>query len=190
MLTELQTLKINPMKTKMTFVLATLFLLAGCGLIKDAAEVTITAQLSSLMQVTVTEAKSAELTSGINALPFSKEQVLYLKDNTELEPYLEKVRKIEIQSVLVDIYGLNEGEVVSTLSLDVKGVGTIATITNITAMNIAYSPVINQAKLEEAGKKLTNDLKITLVVHGEANGPLMFNINMMFPVEVVAGALD
>jgi hypothetical protein len=178
------------MKTKMTFVLGTLFLLAGCGLIKDAAEVTIDAQLSSLMQLTVTGEKSAELTSGINALPFSKEQVLYLKDNPELEPYLKKIRKIDIQGVMVDIYGLNEGQFISTLSLDVKGVGTIATITNITAMNIAYAPVINQAKLEEAGKKLKNDLKVTLVVHGEASGPLSFNINMMFPVKVVAGALD
>lgn len=174
----------------MTFLFATLLLLAGCGLIKDAAEVTIDAQLSSLMQITVAGSKSAEVTSGINALPFSKSQVLYLKDNAELEPYLKKIRKIDIKSVLVDIYGLNEGQVVSTLSLDVEGVGTIGTITNITPMFIAYSPEIDFAKLEQASKKLKSDLKITLVVHGEANGPLSFNINMLFPVEVVAGALD
>lgn len=178
------------MKTKMTFLLATLLLLAGCGLLKDAAEVTITAQLSSLMQVTVTGEKSAELTSGINALPFSKEQVLRLRDNTELEPYLEKIREVDIQSVLVDIYGLTEGQVVSPLSLDVKGVGTIATITEVTSMNIAYAPEINQENLVLAGKALKKDKMITLVVHGEANKPLSFNINMMFPVEVVAGALD
>ena len=40
------------------------------------------------------------------------------------------------------------------------------------------------------GKALKKDNKITLVVHGVANGPLSFNINMLFPVEVVAGALD
>jgi len=64
------------MKTKMTCFFASLFLLAGCGLIKDAAEVTISAQLSALMQVTVSEAKSAEITAETNASDFSKSQVL------------------------------------------------------------------------------------------------------------------
>jgi len=178
------------MKTKMTCFFASLFLLAGCGLIKDAAEVTISAQLSALMQVTVSEAKSAEITAETNASDFSKSQVLYLKDNTELEPYLDKIREIKIKSVMVDIYGLNEGQVVKTLSIDVEGIGTIGTITDITSMNIAYTPVIDQANLVLAGKKLKSDLKITLVVHGVANGPMSFNINMLFPVDVVAGALD
>ncbi|MBE0676009.1 MAG: hypothetical protein IH591_15235, partial [Bacteroidales bacterium] len=79
----------------------------------------------------------------------------------------------------------------TNLSLDVDGVGTIATIPgDVTFMNIAYAPVIDQAKLVLAGKALKKDKKITLVVHGVANGPLSFNINMLFPVEVVAGALD
>ncbi len=178
------------MKIKMTCFFAPLLLLAGCSLIKDAAEVTISAQLSSVMQIIVTGSKSAEITAVTNATEFSKSQVLYLKDNTDLEPYLEKIREIEIKSVLVDIYGLNEGQVVSTLSLDVEGVGTIATITNITSMNVAYTPVINQDNLTKAGNKLKNDKKITLVVHGVASGPMSFNINMVFPVDVVAGALD
>ena len=169
------------MKTKMTFLFATLLLLAGCGLIKDAAEVTIDAQLSSLMQITVPGSKSAEITAETNASNFSKSQVLYLKDNPDLEPYLDKIREVEIKSVMVDIlYGLNEGQVVTNLSLDVDGVGTIATITgDVTNMMIAYPPVIDQAKLVLAGKALKKDNKITLVVHGVANGPLSFNINML-----------
>ncbi len=179
------------MRTKMKFFFATLLLLAGCSLIKDAAEVTISAQLSTTMQITVSGSKSAEITAETNALNFSKSQVLYLKDNTELEPYLDKIREVEIKSVMVDIYGLNEGQVVTNLSLDVDGVGTIATITgDVTNMNAAYPPVIDQAKLVSAGKTLKKDKKITLVVHGAANGPLSFNINLAFPVDVVAGALD
>ena len=168
------------MKIKMTGFIAPLLLLAACGLIKDAAEVTISAQLMTNMQITVSGSKSAEFTAVTNALEFSQSQVLYLKDNTDLEPYLDKIREVEIKSVLVDIYGLNEGQVVSTLSLDVEGVGTIGTITNVTAMNVAYSPVINQDNLTKAGNKLKNDKKITLVVHGLASGPMSFNINMLF----------
>lgn len=174
----------------MKLILTTLILLGGCSLIKDAAEVTISAQLSTTIPVTVTGTKSHEITAEVNALSFSKSQVLYLKDNTELEPYLEKIRGIDLKSILVDIYGLTEGQVISTLSLDVDGVGKIATITNITSMNIAYTPQIDQAKLVQAGKKLKDDLKITLIVYGDANVPMSFNINLLFPVDVTAGALD
>jgi len=178
------------MKTKMTFLFSALLLLAACGLIKDAAEVTISTELTSLMQITVAGAKSAELTPEINALNFSKSQVLSLSENEDLVPYLDKIREIDIQTVFVDIYGLTPGQIINTLSLDVEGVGTIGTITNITSVNVAYPPTINIAKLAEAAKKLKNDKKITLVVYGDANMPMTFNINMIFPVDVVAGALD
>lgn len=178
------------MKTKMTFLFSALLLLAACGLIEDAAEVTINTELTSLMQITVTGAKSAELTPEINALNFSKSQVLSLSENEDLVPYLDKIREIDIKSVSVDIYGLAPGQIINTLSVDVEGVGKIATITNITSVNVAYTPTINMAKLAEAAKKLKNDKKITLVVYGDANMPMSFNIQMMFPVDVVAGALD
>jgi len=174
----------------MTFLFSALLLLAACGLIKDAAVVTIETQLTSVMQVTVSGTKSAELSSGINDLPFSEEQVLDLKSNTELVPYLDDIREIEFMSILVDIYGVTGEQVVYSLLLDAKGVGTIATIKNITPMQIAYPPEIDFAKLEEAGKQLKQNKKITLVVHGEANMPMSFNIQMTFPIEVVAGVLD
>jgi hypothetical protein len=178
------------MKTKMTMFFASVFLIAACELVKDAAEVNLTTQLSTNIAIVVAGSKSVEITPEAKASGFSKSQVLYLKDNTEIEPYLKKIREINLKRVLVDIYGLTEGQVVNTLSLDVEGAGTIATITNITPMNIAYSPVIDEAKLVQAGKKLAKDLKITLIVHGDANGPMSFNINMAFDVDVVAGALD
>ena len=178
------------MKTKMTFLFSALLLLAACGLIKDAAEVTISTELTSLMQVTVAGTKSAEFTSGINALNFSKSQLLSLSENEDLEPYLDKIREIDITSVMVDIYGLTEGQIINTLSLDVEGVGKIATVTGITASNITYSAIVDNVKLAEAGKKLKNDKKVTLVVYGDANMPMSFNIQMIFPVDVVAGALD
>ena len=178
------------MKTKMTMFFASVFLIAACDLIKDAAEVNLSSELSTNIAVVVTGSKSGDITPETKGLSFSKSQTLYLKDNTEIEPYLKKIREIDLKSVMVDIYGLTEGQVVNTLSIDVEGVGTIATITNITSMNIAYTPVIDEAKLVKAGKELSNDLQITLTVHGDANGPMSFNINMMFPVDVVAGALD
>jgi hypothetical protein len=178
------------MKTKITMFLASVFLITGCQAIKDAAEVDFSTQLTANMAITVAGSKSVEITPVANALSFSKSQALDLKDNSEIFPYLEKIREIDITSIMVDIYGINEGQSISTLALDVEGVGTIATITNITPYMNAYPPVIDQVKLGQAAKKLAKELKIMLVVHGEANGPMSFNINMVFPVDVVAGALD
>jgi len=179
------------MKTKMTMFLASVFLITGCSKIKDAAEVTFSSQLSTNISVVVGGTKSAVTTSEAKSLPFSESKVLYLKDNTEIEPYLKKIREIELKSILVDIYGLTEGQVVTNLALDVEGEGTIATINmEVTPYMAAYPPTIDQEKLVQAGKSLAKNQKITLVVHGDANGPLSFNINMMFPVDVIAGALD
>lgn len=174
----------------MTCFLVPLFLLAGCGLIEKAAEVTISTQLTSNMLIVVLGEKSAEISAELNAIGFSQSKDLPL-DNPDIKPYLSKIKKTDIITVLVDIYGLTEGQIVKDLALDVEGVGTIATIEGeVTSMSIAYTPVIDFNKLDQASTKLKKDKKITLVVHGTANVPLSFNIQMLFPVDVVAGALD
>jgi hypothetical protein len=179
------------MKIRMTCFLVPLFLLAGCGLIEKAAEVTISTELTSNMLITATGGKSAEISAEVNAIEFSKSEVLSLKNNPDIKPYLSNIKKTEIISVTVDIFGLGEGQVVKNLALDVKDVGTIARIEgDVTFMFIAYAPVIDFDKLALASTKLKKEKEITLIVHGTANVPLSFNIQMRFPVDVVAGALD
>jgi len=177
------------MKTKFTFILATMILLGGCSLIKDAATVTIDTDLTSSVTVTVAGAKSAGLIAN-GDLPFSVSMDLRLDENTDIEPYLEKIREIGLSSLVVTITGLPLNQVISTISLDVTGVGNICTQTNVTAANNSFTPVVSQVTFDKVAAKLTNDLKITYTIHGLAALPGTFVISTIWGAKVTAGALD
>ncbi len=174
------------MKKIMTLLIASALMMTGCSLIKDAAEVTITTDLTTTIPVVVTGGKSTAAPS----LTFSQSQDLELADNADIEPYLEKIREINMKSLVVTVNGLTSGQVINTISLDVTGVGTICTQTNITSTTNSFTPVISSAILEQVGAKLKSDKKITLTVHGNASGPMAFGVNLVFDTDIVAGALD
>lgn len=174
------------MKKLMTLLLASVLLLAGCSLIKDAAEVTISTDLTTTIPVVVTVKKSVNAPS----IAFSKSQDLNLADNDEIEPYLEKIREIKLKSLVVTVNGMSSGQAINTISLDVTGVGNICTQTNITSSSNVFTPVITAAVLEQVGAKLKSDKKITITVHGDASGPMAFTAILVFDADIVAGALD
>lgn len=177
------------MKTKLTFFLATMILLGGCSLIKDAAVITIDTDLTSSVTVTVVGDKSAGLIE-IGDLPFTVSMDLRLDENTDIEPYLEKIREIGLNSLDVTINGLASNQVISTISLDVTGVGNICTQTNVRAENNSFTPVVSQVTFDKVAAKLTDDLKITYTIHGLAALPGTFVISTIWGAEVTAGALD
>ena len=174
------------MKKLMTLLLASALMLAGCSLIKDAAEVTITTDLTTTIPVVVTGAKSV----GATSLAFSQSQDLKLADNADIEPYLEKIREINMKSLVVTVNGLVAGQAINSIALDVTGVGNICTQTNITSTGNVFTPVITTAVLEQVGAKLKSDKKITITVHGDASGPMTFAVSLVFDTDIVAGALD
>ncbi len=176
------------MKKLMTLLIASALTLAGCSLIKDAAEVTITTDLTTVIPVVVTSKKSVDVQAvGVG---FSQSQDLELAENEDIEPYLEKIREINIKSLVVTVSGLTAGQFISTISLDVTGVGNICTQTNITSTANSFTPVISSAILEQVGAKLKSDKKITITVHGDASGPMAFAASLVFDTDIVAGALD
>lgn len=178
------------MKTKMSLFLATAVLFAGCDLIKDAAEVTISTELTADVPVVIAGKKSAEATSGLNAIDFSKSQELTLASNEDIEPYLDKIREINLKSLVITVSGLGEGQVINSVSLDVTGVGNIFTQTNISAANSSFTPSIAAGKLDQVAAKLLSDKKITLTISGNASGPMTFIVSNNFTADIVAGALD
>jgi len=170
----------------MTLLIASALTLAGCSLIKDAAEVTITTDLTTVIPVVVTGTKSVNAP----AVAFSQSQDLELADNTEIEPYLEKIREIDLKSLVVTVNGLTSGQTINTISLDVTGVGTICTQTNITSTTNSFTPEITSVILGQVGAKLKSDKKITITVHGDVSGPMTFAVSLVFDTDIVAGALD
>lgn len=179
------------MKTKMTLILATVLLFAGCDLIKDAAEVDFSTDLTANIPVVVIGDKSGNADAELLVVPFTKSYDLNLGDNVDIKPYLEKIRKITLNSLEGFVTGLIAGQTINTLSLDVTGVGTIATVTNITAANSTFTtPSVSSDKLDDVAALLKKDRKVTLVVHGDASGPMTFTVTCIFDAQITAGALD
>ena len=181
---------LNPMEKKISLLLAMILVLSGCNWIKDLAEVEFSTDLMLDIPVTVTGTKSADQAKALNASNFSASLDLKLEDNEDIEPYLEKLRNIDLNSVMITVNGLTSGQTINTLTLEAAGVGIIFTQTNISNENNSFTPEADAAKLLQAGEKLKNDRKLTVTVSGTANSPMVFNVNLIFDADITAGALD
>jgi len=178
------------MKTKIALILASVLLVTGCDKIKDLADVTFSTDLSMSIPVVVAPAKSASILPEVSAVTFSATQDLALGDNEDVEPYLSKIKSIDLKSLVVTVTGLSEGQTIYTISLGVTGVGTICTQTNITSVNNSFTPTINETLLNQAEAKFKSDKKITVTVSGETSGAMTFAVGLVFDADVTAGALD
>lgn len=177
------------MKTKLTLFFASVILFAGCDLIKDASTVTISTDLTADIPVVVVGKKSVDQTGDANAVSFTKSQDLTLSSNVDLEPYLSKIKEINLNSLVVTVTGLGSGQTINTITLAVAGVGDIFTQTNITAANNSFTPAIASGVLVQVATKLNTDKKITLTVSGSASGAMQFNVGLTFEAEVIANVL-
>jgi hypothetical protein len=178
------------MKTKITLVLAAVMLLTGCDLFKDAAEITINTNLTADIPVIVAVGKSADLISEANAVNFSGTAMLSLADNPDIENYLEKIREIDLKSVVITVNGLSAGQTVNSITVTVTGSGDLGTQTNITSTSNSFTPAVNATVYGKAEKALLADQEITITATGTASGPMTFTVRCNFTTAVVAGALD
>ena len=178
------------MKTKIIYFLAFSTLFGGCDLLKNATEVTIsTALKADIPVVVVSGKKSIDQTVEVNAVVFTKTQDLTLASNTDIEPYMAKIKDINLNSLVVTITGLSSVQTINSVSLDVTGVGNIFTQTNITMTNNSFTPVIATGKLDQVATKLSSDKKITLTVSGNVSGAMTFTVSLNFDTDVVANVL-
>lgn len=179
------------MKTKLIFSLTLILALAGCDLIKNASTVDISTELTAIVPIQVVSPgkKSVDQTGAVNAISFTKSQDLTLASNADIEPYLAKIKEINLNSLLVTVNGLTSGQTISSISLDVTGVGNIFTQTNITMSSNTFTPVISAMTLDNVAAKLTSDKKITLTLSGSASGPMSVTVSLNFNTTVVAKVL-
>jgi len=177
------------MKTKMIFLIALIPFFGACSLIEDAAEVTISTELKADIPVVVV-ASGTKSVDQTNAIAFTKSQDLALSGNADIEPYINKIKEINLNSLVVTITGLSEGQTINSVALDVTGVGNIFTQTNITMTNNSFTPAITGATLDQIAAKLFSDRKITLTISGNASGPMTFTVGLNFDTDIVANALE
>jgi hypothetical protein len=176
-------LNLNPMKTKMTLLLAAVMLLTGCNLFKDAAEITISTNLTADIPVIVAPGKSADLISDVNAVNFSGTATLSLADNPD-------IREIDLKSVVITVNGLSAGQTINSITVTVAGSGELGTQTNITSASNSFTPAVNATVYSQAEADLLSDHEITVTATGNASGAMTFTVHLNFTTDVVAGALD
>jgi hypothetical protein len=177
------------MKTIFTSLLALTLMLSGCDLLKQATTVSISTNLKSDIPVVVAGVKSGQADLSLNAVSFSKSQDLSLSANTDIQPYLNLIEDINLNSLVVTVTGLTGSQTINSLALDVTGVGNIFTQTNITATNNSFTPAVSSTVLEQVATKLQNDKKITLTVSGSASGAMSVTVSLSFDTTVKASPL-
>jgi hypothetical protein len=173
------------MKTRILLSLTLIIALTGCELIKDKATIPISTQLKADVPLVIVTPG----TKSVNAIVFNKSQTLSLADNSDIKPYLEKIKEIDLNSLVVTVTGLTGDKSISTVSLDVTGVGNVFTQTNITATNNSFTPTISAGVLDSVAAKLTTDKQITLTLSGSASGPMTITVSLDFGVDIVAYVL-
>lgn len=180
------------MNTKLICFLVILFTISGCSKIKDATTLSVSTHLQTSIPVTVTAIgmKSYDIIAVGNAITFTKSQDLTLANNVDLAPYLEKIKAINLNSLIVTVSGLSVDQTISSVTLNVAGVGDIFTQTNITSINNSFNPTIASGILDQVAVKLATDRKITLTVSGSASGIMSFTVGLNIDTSVVVYTIN
>jgi hypothetical protein len=177
------------MKTKIISFFFLLTLLAGCELFKDANSIDIETDLTADIPVVVVGVKSAETSGSVAVVSFSKTQDLSLSSNADIEPYLSKIKSIDLNNLVVTVTGLTSGQTINSVSLDITGVGNVFTQNDITMSNNSFTPTIGAGVLDNVATKLTSDKKITLTISGSASGAMTFTVSLNFETVLTAKVL-
>ena len=179
------------MKIRLICFFVFLVAIGGCSKIKDAATISVATHLQTDIPVVVTSVgmKSINMISVSNSIVFTKTQDLTLSNNVDIAPYLDKVKSINLNSVVVTISGLTTGQTINSVSFDVAGVGNIFTQSNITMANNTFIPSISSGLLDQIALKLTSDRKISITVSGNTSGPMIFSVGLNIDSTVIVYAL-
>ncbi len=178
------------MKIKAVILLAILVTLGGCEWIRNLGNVDFETDLVLNVLVSSDMKKGANTATEIADFSFTGSEVLSLEENEDIEPYIKKLKEIDLQDVKVTFSGLLSGQTITTIALSVSGVGIICTHSNITSTTGTFTPAIDEDMLLKAGKKLLKDGSITVVVSGTSSVIIENLVNIVFGAKVTAGALS
>jgi hypothetical protein len=182
------------MKTfKPIIVFFLLLSLAGCDKLRELATLTITTRLETEIPIVVTEF-GVTLPGSLNAInvpvQFSVTEVLKIEENFDLEPYIKKIKDIDLEKLEVTVLGLTQEQSINSVSLDILGIGNIVTITNITMTNNKYTPDIPDELFDRVASKLLTDKQVTVTVSGNTSSPISITLEVGIDAKVVAYILN
>ena len=180
------------MKIRLFYLLTFLIIMSGCDQIKNAATVTIKTHFETTIPVTVTSQGLQTFSFGAAGVPvnFSITQDLFLEDNFDITQYLAKIKRINLNEIVITVTGLTAGQTINTVSLDIAGIGNIITKTGISMTNNTFTPVIAPSLFDKVAARLLADRKVTVTVSGTVSEPMTFNVGVDIDADVVAYLLN
>lgn len=186
------TCSINPkfaaMK-KLLFLFIIPALLLSCDKLDDANTIDFDTSIAMNMQVAVADANSLQLKS-VADYPFSESAYASLYDDPDLYDYLDKIKSIDVENVVVTFYGIEPGMEIASITLSVEGVGELSTLNNITSSNTTHTPSISSSVLTKVANKLVDEWEIIATVAGTTTtAPMWFNVYVTYDLHVEAEAL-
>jgi hypothetical protein len=180
------------MRSKFTLVILTISIFLGsCDKLRELATIRINTKFTAEIPVNMGAASVKSPNSENIDIPlnFSEVHEIKLEDNFDIEPYLKKIKEIDISSVEIIAMGLEEGQIIHSVTLEVAGIGHILTLTNISADNNTFKPAIPQTLLDTVANKFITDKKITISVYGSANSPMSISVGVSLEAGVIAYVL-
>lgn len=168
-----------------------ILLVSSCDKIKELLTVSISTTIEGNIPLhgNVPQNSSFNITKA-SAVNYDIKQNISIADNPDLKPYLKKIKEIDIKSVQIQFNGLKTGQNIDFISIDVLGVGTLVSLTNVTMSNNSFSPTISNDLLKSISDKLLNNNSITINLKGGANSSINANVDIKMDAKIKAQALD
>src|SRR3989339_1120186 len=182
------------MKKRYLLLIYTLVLtLTGCDKLKELATIRINTKIETEIPIVIAANLPAGAAFGENIhipLTFSETHIIKLQDNFDIEPYLKKIKEIDLGSVEITALGMQPGEVINSVTLEVDGISHILTLTNISATNNTFKPAIPQSLLDAVSNKFLKEEKITVTVYGSANSAMSISVGVSIEAGIIAYVLN
>lgn len=163
-------------------------IVSSCDKIKELLTVSITTSIEGNIPLVVTKS-NFDITKA-SLVNYDIRHDISIADNEDLKPYLKKIKEIQIKSVQLKFNGLQKDQIIDFISLDVIGVGTLASITNVTMSNNLFTPTVPVELLKSVSDNLLNNNRITINLKGGANSPINVTVEVKMDAVVKAQALD
>jgi len=167
-------------------------MLSGCEKLKDLMTLTINTKFEAEFPINLSEylVKSGDSPSQNNLVDFDVTETIKIEENFDIEPYIKKIKEINLKKIEVTVTGLKEGEIVNSISLHVKDIGHIVTLNNITPDNNVFTLNVPQSTLDEAASILLNTKEITITVSGNATESIFATVGVSIDAAIIAYLLN
>jgi hypothetical protein len=166
------------MKSKISLMMfvAIVLILNSCD---DVLDFDFDANFNTNMSIDVAETKS-------DGFDFSATENLNIKDDDEVEKYINKIKNLEITRIDCTLTGISQGATIHALTVKVEELNLQVTLNNLTE-NQTLSLPVDAALLTALSDHLKTNHEATITVFGiSSDAPMTFGVKLTYISKVTA----